>query len=446
MKKDRWLIRGATVVNDGQAQVSDVLIDAGRIVAVGLGLDDTGAQVIDAGGLHLFPGLIDDQVHFREPGMKHKATIATESAAAVAGGVTSYLEMPNTEPPAVTAKQIKHKLSIAKKDSMANYGFYLGANGTNEDEITNSGTDICGIKVFLGSSTGSLLVDDQQALENVFAAVPANMVLAAHCEDAARIRAREQNILADLRPDYTMEIHALIRDRTACLNSTQRAIDLAKRHNTRLHVLHISTADELKLFEARDLAAKRITAEACIHHLWFCDADYAKLGGRIKCNPAIKTAADRGALRRALHSGRIDVIATDHAPHLLAEKKGDYRAVAAGLPLVGHSLLVLLELVRQGALAFVDVARLGAHNPARLFNIADRGYLRAGQYADAVLVDTDATTYVADATVKYKCGWSPFAGVKFGSQIKAVWVSGQLAWRDGRYDDNVRGGQLSFAR
>ena len=444
--KNKWLIRGATVVSDGREVVNDVLIADGKIAAVAHRLDATGAQLIDAGGLYLLPGLIDDQVHFREPGMTHKATIASESAAAVAGGVTSFLEMPNTDPPAVSGEDIARKLKIARQASRANYGFYLGANGSNGDAIGNAGAEVCGIKVFLGASTGNLLVEDQQALEEVFAAVPTDMVLAAHCEDAARIRKREQRLLAQEAPDPPMAVHPLIRDRTACMNATVRAIDLARRHGTRLHVLHISTADELELFATQDLAAKRITAEACVHHLWFCDDDYARLGGRIKCNPAIKTAADRAALRAALHTGAIDVIATDHAPHLLEEKTGDYAAVAAGLPLVEHSLLVLLELVRQGCLGLADVARLAAHNPARLFGIADRGYLRAGQHADVVLVDTGVTTTISDAKVSYKCGWSPFSEVTFGASIQAVWVSGQLACQDGQYNEGVRGSQLRFAR
>ena len=440
-----WLICGATVVSDGVARITDVKITGDRIAAVGDDLNAQGATVIDAAGKVLLPGLIDDQVHFREPGLVHKACIASESAAAVTGGVTSYLEMPNTIPPTVDNTALAAKFAIAEDQSRANYGFYLGATGTNNDYVRQAAQlGACGIKVFLGSSTGDLLVDDQAALEGIFAAVPQGMVLAAHCEDEGRIRQRQKQFVAQGGGDVAMAMHPVIRDAKACYASTKRAIDLAHRNDTRLHVLHLTTAAELDLFEDGPVDKKLITAEACVHHLWFTDADYARLGGRIKCNPAIKTQADRDALRAALRTNQIDVVATDHAPHLLTEKQGPYLQVCAGLPLVGHSLLILLELVSEGVLELSDIARLGAHNPARLFGILDRGFIRAGYYADLVLVDLAKTTTAADAQVGYRCGWTPYAGHTFCAAIDTVWISGLLAVQNQRLIDYCARAEVGF--
>ena len=435
------------MASDGAERVADVRVAGGRIEGVGEGLSAAGAEEIDAGGMVLLPGLIDDQVHFREPGLTHKACIATESAAAVAGGVTSYLEMPNTDPPTVDGGALAAKMAVAREGSAANYGFYLGATGENDAEVAAARElGACGVKVFLGASTGNLLVEEQDALERVFAAVPKGMVLAAHCEDAGRIRERTKGAMERYPDgDVPMSEHPVIRDSAACVDSTRRAIDLARRHGTRLHVLHLTTKEEMELFEGGPPEGKLVTAEACVHHLWFTDDDYKSLGGRIKCNPAIKAAADRDAVRRALADGRIDVVATDHAPHLLSEKEGAYADVAAGLPLVGESLLVQMELVRMGHIGLADIARLSAHNPARLFGIKDRGHVREGMHADLVLVDPGGRTVVSDAKARYRCGWTPFNGVTFSSRVDRVWVSGELAYANGKLDDSVRGHGIQYA-
>lgn len=443
---DTCLIRGASLVTPTATRQLDVRIAGGRIAEIGPGLPARASIVCAAAGLHLLPGLIDDQVHFREPGLTHKADIATESAAAVAGGVTSFLEMPNTVPPTIDAASLQAKLARAATVSQANYGFYLGATGHNTAEIEQAAqAGACGIKVFLGASTGDLLVAEQAALEQLFAAVPPGMVLAAHCEDHARILQRTEQAVREHGEDLPLHLHPVIRDAVACHLATTRAIDLAHRHHTRLHVLHLTTAGELDLLERGPPGPKLVTAEACVHHLMFTDRDYATHGGRIKCNPAIKSATDRERLRQALTTGTIDVIATDHAPHLLAEKSGAYRQVAAGMPLVEHSLLVLLELVHAGILQLGDVARLGAHNPAQLFGIRDRGQVKVGYYADLVLVDLQGKTLASDATVRSKCGWTPFAGHEFPAAIRAVWVSGRQALVDGKLLPGV-GHQLAFQR
>lgn len=438
-----YLIRGATTVSAGKTQVQDVRIADGKIVEIGTHLTAAADEIFAAEGLHLLPGLIDDQVHFREPGLTHKAELATESAAAVAGGVTSYLEMPNTNPTTTTAANLAAKLARAREVSAANYGFYLGASGENTEEVAGArDAGACGIKVFLAASTGDLLVHEPDRLAAVFAAVPDGMVLAAHCEDQARIVARTKEFAH--HGEITVDQHPQIRDAHSCYLATSQAIELAHQHNTRLHVLHLTTARELDLFTPGDLGNKLVTAEVCVHHLHFCDADYADHGGRIKCNPAIKTAADRAGLRAALTNGRIDVIATDHAPHLLEEKHGAYAEIAAGLPLVEYPLLVLLELVDHGVLELPRLVHLAAHNPARLFGIENRGYIKEGYYADLVLVDLQQTTTVTDASSRSKCGWSPFAGHTFPAAIEAVWVSGRLAFSGSEVLPGT-GMQLSYA-
>ena len=445
MMRASHLIRCPTVVNEGVERVADVLVEDGVIVDVGEGLDANGAEVVDATGLVLLPGLIDDQVHFREPGLTHKGCIATESAAAVKGGVTSYLEMPNTNPATIDGEALAGKLALAGRDSVANYGFYLGATGHNNEQVARARElGACGVKVFLGASTGNLLVDDQKLLEEVFASMPRDMVLAAHCEDAPRIAERQSEILQEHGGDVPMSMHPVIRDVKACVDSTARAIELARRHSTRLHVLHLSCAEVVKLFEPGDIAGKSVTSEACVHHLWFCAEHYQTLGARIKCNPAIQQAGDRAALRAALREGVIDVVATDHAPHLLHEKEGPYPDVEAGLPLVEHSLLVLLELVRLGELSLCDVARLGSHNPARLFGIKGRGFIKPGQSADLVAVDLEGVTRPEDRTAAGRCGWTPFAGATFSSRIEHVWVNGQHVIKHGRPDRTARGSALTF--
>ena len=445
---ESYLLKGAQVVSDGMQVQADVQISGGRIARVGRVPAAAGARVIDCGGLHLLPGLIDDQVHFREPGLEHKATIASESAAAVRGGVTSFLEMPNTSPATTTAAALDAKLARAAEVSCANYGFYLGATGANCKVLQEAaGMPACGIKVFLGSSTGDLLVTDEAELEKVFAAVPPGMVLAAHCEDDRRIRTRLAEHVARHGEQLPMRLHPEIRDHESCLAASRQAIRLAKKHKVRLHILHLSTAAELRELAADGFSGQKlITGEACVHHLWFCDEDYPRLGGLIKCNPAIKSAADRAALRAALTGGQIDVLATDHAPHLLSEKQGDYRRIAAGLPLVEHSLLMLLSLADAGVVQLTDIARLAAHNPAALFRIKDRGHIRRGYFADLVLVDTGARTRVRNREVSCKCGWSPLDGVELAGRIEAVWVSGRLAVDQGRLNEDGRGLPLHYGR
>ena len=431
---ERTLIKDARVVGAEGVIEADVLLEDGWIAKIGPGqAAGTGVEEVVAAGKHLFPGLIDDQVHFREPGMTHKGRIASESRAAVRGGITSYLEMPNTVPPAADGAGLEAKYAIAARDSLANYSFYLGATGSNGAELRRAAEyGACGVKVFLAASTGPLLVAEPEALEEVFAAVPPGMVLAAHCEDQAALEASRRHYAAEYGRLVPMALHPGLRDEDACLAATRRAMELARRHGTRLHVLHLTTAKELELFEPGGVGAKQITAEACVHHLWFSDRDYAALGGRIKCNPAIKAPADRAALRAAVRDGRIDAIATDHAPHVLAEKEGRvYGAVAAGLPLVQHSLQLLLELARRGELRLEDIARLGAQQPAELFGIEGRGAVREGWRADLALADLDRGATVSRDSLAYRAGWSPLEGVAFSASVREVWVGGVRKLRAG---------------
>ena len=441
-----WLIQNAIIVSGSGREQVDVRVTNQRIVAIGPNLQPKGAEVVEATGKLLLPGLIDDQVHFREPGLTAKGNIASESAAALAGGITSVLEMPNTIPPTITLAALEHKYAIARIHARVNHAFYLGATGTNNTELRAAAAGpACGIKVFLGASTGNLLVEDEDLLEAVFSSIPTGMVLAAHCEDAARIRARQERICAAYHDAPPMRLHPQIRDATACLRATERAMRLARRHQVRLHVLHLSTRQEVALFAPGKLSEKMITAEVCLPHLWFSDQDYEHLGSRIKCNPAIKEIADRAALRAAVASGAIDAIATDHAPHTIAEKQALYGAIAAGMPMAETSLLVLLALVKEAAFSLEQVVQLACHNPALLFGIRDRGYIREGYFADLVLVDQNRTTTISDHAVKSKCGWTPLAGTILPAAIEAVWVSGQLAWHKGQLVDQ-RGLRIEFKR
>ena len=440
------LIKGATVVTDGSKAQLDVRIDGNHIVEIGSNLTADKDKVFDATGLYLLPGLIDDQVHFREPGSTHKAEIATESAAAVAGGITSYLEMPNTNPATTNEKELANKLEIASKNSAANYGFYLGATGQNFDDIASAvDTDACGIKVFFGASTGDLLVYESELIEEVFKALPNNMLLAAHCEDHLRVQQRTQQFIEQYGQDLAMDYHPQIRDVTACYDSTKKAIELAHKYQKHLHVLHLTTAKEIELLRQPGIKKDLVTAEACVHHLLFCNEDYASLKGRIKCNPAIKTKHDRDTIRSALVDNTIDILATDHAPHLLKEKEGDYQNVAAGLPLVEHSLLVMLELVANKIIDLERLVQLAAHNPAKLFNIDKRGHIQQNYFADLVLVDLQQTTTPTDGNVKSKCGWTPFYNHTFPAKITAVWVSGRMAYAEGKVMAGT-GMQLGFNR
>ena len=435
-------IVNARIVNEGAVVEGDLSIAGGRIAGVGARGPD-GAAVFDAAGAWLLPGMIDDQVHFREPGFEHKGTIATESRAAVAGGVTSYLEMPNCNPRTVTAEALEDKHARAAAGSMANYGFYLGATNDNLDAVKAVDRRLaCGIKVFMGSSTGDMLVDDERTLEAIFANAP--LLVATHCEHTPTILANESRARARYGDRIPFGEHPRIRSAEACYRSSSLAVALARRHGTRLHVLHLTTARELDLFEPGDSAGKQVTAEACVHHLFFDDTAYADHGARVKCNPAIKSAADRDALWTAVSDGRIDVIATDHAPHTAEEKARPYSTAPAGLPLVQHALLVLFEQVRSGRCTVATLVEKTAHAPARLFDVRERGFIREGYWADLVLVDPSAAS--RDEPVLSKCGWSPFSGFPFNARVRATWVNGELRYRDGRFLPGAGGHAVEFDR
>jgi dihydroorotase len=424
------LLANAQVVNEGQVVAADVLIRGDRIERIGTGAVPAGTVTIDLGGKHLLPGLIDDQVHCREPGLTHKATLATESLAALCGGVTSFLDMPNTQPPTTDRAALAEKRRVAAATCHVNYGFYLGATNTNLEEIKRAGpADCCGVKVFMGASTGNMLVDDPQTLEGIFA--EARIQIAAHCEYSPLIWENEKRAREQYGEAVPIELHPEIRSAEACYRSSSLAVALAKKHGARLHVLHVTTARELELFEPGPIAAKRITAEVCTHHLWFEQSSYATLGTKIKCNPAIKTAADRAALRAAVVADRIDVIATDHAPHTLEEKARSYFDAPSGLPLVQHSLLMLLDQHAQGLFSLPKIVEKTAHNPAVLFGIAERGFIREGYYADLVAVDLNAVTRVDAAQVRYKCAWSPFLGSEFRGRVALTLLNGVAVYRDG---------------
>lgn len=403
-------------------------------------------QVIDAKGSYLFPGAIDDQVHFREPGLTHKATIHSESRAAVAGGVTSFMEMPNTKPPVFTQQLLEDKYQIASQSSLANYSFYMGASNDNLNEVLK--TDIkrvCGLKIFMGSSTGNLLVDNPRTLEAFFAEFPS--IIATHCEDEATILKNTADYRAQYGDDIPVKFHPLIRSEEACYKSSSFAVGLAKKFGTRLHILHISTAKETTLFDNTiPLEQKKITAEACIHHLWFNDKDYEQLGTLIKWNPAVKTAHDQQTIFQALMDDRIDVIATDHAPHTLEEKQHNYMNAPSGGPLIQHSLVAMLEFYRRGKISLEKIAQKMSHNPAILFQIEKRGFIREGYFADLVLVDLNKPWKVEESNIIAKCGWSPFMGETFHAAVTHTFVSGHLAYADGVLNESVKGQRLTFTR
>jgi dihydroorotase len=443
-------IRNASIVNEGQVKTGDVLIDGERIAAIAASLHDDprteDAEQVDARGLWLLPGCIDDQVHFREPGLTHKAEIATESRAAAAGGITSFMEMPNTVPQSLTQELLQAKYDRAEEVSPVNYSFFMGASNDNLDEVLRTDARrVCGVKVFMGSSTGNMLVDNKKVLEGVFKEAPT--LVATHCEDEGTVRANEATARARFGSGVPIGQHPVIRSAEACYRSSSMAVELAEKLGTQLHVLHISTARELALFR-NDIptSEKRITAEACVHHLWFTDDDYAEKGTFIKWNPAVKGLADRTAIRGALLDGRIDVVATDHAPHTLAEKNNSYFKAPSGGPLVEHALPAMLELVHQGLFDVTQVALLMAHRVADLFRIENRGYIRVGYQADLVLVDPDALWRVERSAVRYKCGWSPFEGTDFKSRILGTWVNGTRVFDGERVVDEAPGQRLSFDR
>jgi dihydroorotase len=439
------LILNANIVNENKVYQADVLIKGERIEKIGTDLQTEKAdKVIDAKGKYLLPGVIDDQVHFREPGLTHKGNIHSESRAAVAGGVTSFMEMPNTVPPTFTQALLEDKYQIASRTSLANYSFFIGASHDNLDEVLKTdATKVCGLKIFMGSSTGNLLVDDPKVLEQIFSKVP--FLIASHCEDEPTIRRNTEEFRNKYGEDLPMEYHPLIRSEEACYKSSSFAVDLAKKHGARFHVLHISTARETLLFDDKTpLAKKKITAEACVHHLWFNNEDYKKLGTRIKWNPAIKTPLDQKAIMIAVLSDYIDVIATDHAPHTIEEKKNTYFKAPSGGPLVQHSLAAMLEFYHRGEISLEKIVQKMCHNPAILFRIRERGFIREGYFADLALVDLDNPWEVNKGNILSKCGWSPFEGETFKSKVSHTIVSGHLAYETGFLHENQTGKRLLF--
>lgn len=441
-----YLIKGATIVNEGQQFIADVVIKDGFIDQIGQNLSAVGAHEINAEGLHLLPGMIDDQVHFREPGLTHKADIFTESMAAVAGGITSFMEMPNTVPNTLTQQLLADKYAIAAQTSLANYSFYMGASNDNLDEVLQTDPkNVCGIKVFMGSSTGNMLVDNEKTLENIFSKAP--ILVATHCEDEQTIRENLTAFKAKFGDDLTIDMHPLIRSAEACYKSSSLAVELAKQYHTRLHILHISTAKEISLFDnSLPLKDKKITAEACVHHLWFNDSDYATKGNFIKWNPAVKTIEDQAGVLAGLLSDRIDVIATDHAPHTLEEKQQAYAQAPSGGPLVQHALPALLEMHLQGKISLEKIVEKTAHNLAICFDIEKRGFIREGYWADLALVNLNDPFKVTPLNVFYKCGWSPFEGQTFRSSITHTFVSGNLAYQGGKFTTSEIGKRLTFNR
>lgn len=443
-----YLIKNISIVNEGKITTADLLVKNGRIEKMGTEIQGAfGVTEINGEGKHLLPGVIDDQVHFREPGLTHKATIYTEARAAVAGGVTSFMEMPNTLPPAFTQDLLEQKYAIGAASSLANYSFYMGTSNDNAEEALRTNEkkkDICGLKIFMGSSTGNLLVDNYLTLDRLFR--ESEVLIATHCEDEKIIRQNLERLKREGR-ELVAADHPLIRDEHACFESTLTAIQFAQKHNSRLHVFHLSTEKEMSLFgNMLPLAEKRITAEVCVHHLHFTSDDYAVLGNRIKCNPAIKAPHNREALWRALLDDRLDLIATDHAPHTLAEKEGPYERAHAGLPLVQHSLRLMLHYVQLGKISLEKVVEKMSHAVAVCFNIAERGYIREGYFADLVIVDLGQPSRVSRENILYKCGWSPLEGFEFPATVTHTFINGHLVYGNGVFDESQWGQRLRFDR
>jgi dihydroorotase len=441
-----YLLKNISVVNENNISQKDVYIKNGRIEKIEneINVKEKVAE-INCEGKHLFPGAIDDQVHFREPGLTHKANIYTESKAAVAGGVTSFMEMPNTIPNALTEELLEEKYSIAKRDSLANYSFFMGVSNANADEVLKMNkrkNEVCGVKIFMGSSTGNMLVDSEPALHKIFS--ESELLIATHCEDEKIIKNNYAN-LKSIKPILSPSDHPVIRDVDACYTSSSFAVSLAKKYNSRLHILHITTEKELELFSNKiPLKEKRITAEVCVHHLHFTSDDYEKLGYLIKCNPAIKVPENKEALWKGLLDNHLDVIATDHAPHTLEEKQGPYEYAHSGLPLVQHPLLIMLKYFKEGKISLEKIAEKMSHAVADCFKIKDRGYIREGYFADVVIVDLNESTTVTKENILYKCGWSPFEGATFPAAIKNTFVNGNCVYGNLMFHESVKGERLLF--
>lgn len=445
-----YFLKNATLVSDGEQLKANLLLANERIVKIveteqKLDLPEN-CITIDLSGKYILPGVIDDQVHFRDPGLTHKGDLETESRAAVAGGITSFMDMPNTIPNVLTQEILEEKYRGAKGRSWANYSFYMGTSNSNAEEVLKTNpTNVCGVKIFLGASTGNMLVDNQQTLEKIFA--ESKMMIAVHCEDEGTIQRNLAEAKAKYGDDIPISAHPLIRSEEACYLSSSFAVNLAKKHNTRLHVLHLTTAKEMELFSNdKPLIEKRITAEVCLHHLWFSDKDYAKKGTYIKWNPAIKKQSDAEGLLAALLENKIDVVATDHAPHTLAEKENIYTKAASGGPMVQHSLVLLLEMMHQGKLSLEKVVEKMCHAPAEMFQIRDRGFIREGFYADLVIVDLNDSWEVMPENIHYKCGWSPLIGQQFKSKVEATFVNGQRVYNQGEFLSKGQGKRLLFNR
>jgi dihydroorotase len=443
---NRLLLRNTRLVNEGQVREVDVLVEGERIARIDADIRaPQGADVVDVGGKYLLPGMIDDQVHFREPGLTHKGDLASESAAAAAGGITSFMDMPNVNPLTTTRTALADKYALAEGRCRGNYGFYLGATNTNIDEIRALQVgEACGIKAFMGASTGDMLVDDPQTLDRMFEHAP--VIVVTHCEDSPTIWANEAAARDQYGDDVPFTEHPKIRSAEACYASSTLAIELARKHDALLHVLHLTTEKEMALFSDAHRSAKRITAEVCVHHLWFDESRYEELGAKIKCNPAIKRAEDRRALIAALNDGRIDIVATDHAPHTAEEKRGTYFKAPAGLPLVQHALQTLFDLVADGQISLELLVDRACHASADIFGVTDRGYVREGWFADLVIVDPATPYRVSRDNVLYKCGWSPFEGHEFSATIDTTIVNGQVVWQDGRLTSAIPGQRLAFTR
>ncbi len=437
-------IKNCQVINEGEIFESDLLIEDGRISKIASSIDSQG-DVIDATGLYLMPGVIDDQVHFREPGLTERGSIKTESLSAIAGGTTSFMDMPNVLPPTLNLDLWRDKISIAEQNASANFSFYMGTSNTNIDEIKAiDPKEVCGIKIFMGASTGNLLVDNEDSLNNLFKESP--VIITTHCEDTPMIKDMEEKYLAKYGSKIPVDMHADIRSRECCLKSSKTAVDLAEKHQSNLHILHISTEEEISLFSNKPINEKLITAEVCVPHLYFSREDYEDKGTLIKCNPSIKEMSDREALRKALLEGYIDYVATDHAPHLIEGKSNDYMECPSGMPSVQHTLLVLLELVKEGVYSLKDLPYYLSHKVADRFRIIDRGYIREGYWADLVLVDLDSPQSASRENVSYFCGWSPFEGDTFNSKVVSTFVNGNLAYSEGKVLESNLGVQLEFDR